>query len=308
MAQELKKVKAGAVVSGSLGAASQGVQAVSKLYEQHGIGGKLSKVSGHPALKNLSDQQDLVLAVLGGLVVFHGAHFKSLFLCAQLFVTFLFVRVKSSIMTIYEDINAISDDTKKDAGKALEKKDKKAQAEAATTVLKALDSKRIADASKEVLICFMACLLVLHGGLAQKVIVAHALVGSVSKRLETLVSFEGFDGLESWTALLVHLVLWSVFLPFSLVFPQLALILNTAAAGASLATRHGVFFLVKRDKIQQAAEDVLGSVKGLGAYAGLMAIGTFWQFWSLAAGSTLAWYLSLAYLPFIIAEAFLSAL
>merc|ERR1711933_339296 len=147
----------------------------------------------------------------------------------------------------------------------------------------------------------MACLLVIHGGFAQKVAIAHALVGLVAKQVQPLLEFPGYEELEAWTATLVRLVLWVVFLFLTKVATPLALAMDASLCGALLATQHGARFLAAIGKMADA-EAFVTSPKGLMAFGGLAASGTLWQIWTWAAGGSIAWYFQLMYLPALIVE------
>lgn len=333
MSDGLPKLNAARAVAVPLAAASQGVQAISKLVSEHQLGDKLSKLGSHSALEHLSSRKELLLAVLGLVLVLHGAQFKNIILVTQLVLSFLYVRVRGSVMAIYNDIKTVVDkaeadapqaepakesnedqskhakkrDAKKEAAKAPSAADTQAHIEASKKVLKALDSERLTNASTEVMVCLMACLLVLHGGLAQRVAISYALVAAVAGRVEGLLHFEGFEDVKSWTSSFLRFALWVVILPMAIFMGPLALILNVVAFGADLATQHGMAFLAKIGKVPDA-DAILGSPKGLMAFGGLVAFGTLWQVWSWAAGSGMAWYFQMLYLPAIIAEGLLGLL
>jgi len=169
------------------------------------------------------------------------------------------------------------------------------------------DSERLSAATTEVLAAAMACLLVMHGGLAQKVAIAHALVGIVAKQVAPLLEFPGHEDIEAWTSILLRLVLWVVFLFLTKVATPLTLAMDIALVGALLATQHGARYLSSIGKITDA-EAFITSQKGLMAFGGLAAFGTLWQMWTWAAGGSIAWYFWLVYWPAGIAEGILGLL
>merc|ERR1712176_350912 len=132
-----------------------------------------------------------------------------------------------------------------------------------------------------------ACLLVIHGGFAQKVAIAHALVGIVAKQLGPLLEFPGHEDIEAWTSTLLRLVLWVVFLFLTKVATPLALAMDISLVGALLATQHGARSLAALGKMADV-EAFLASQKGFMALGGLAAFGTLWQVWTWAAGGSIA--------------------
>jgi len=332
MADALPKVNAAAALTVPLALARKGYTVVSALLAQHAVGDKVAKLGEHPMVMKMYAQKELLLAVVGLALVLHGTQFTNLLLCTQVVVAFLYERVKESVTTIYSDLVAVNEQLKKDAPaeepkdtsdeqnkhakkradakKAVDKvggQSQKDDAEAAKKVLKALDSKRLSAAATEVLAAMMACLLVIHGGLARKVAVTHALVGLVAQRLEVLVEFPGYEDLQAWINTLLRLALWIVLLPVALVAAPLALALDASLTGAQLATEHGARFLVAMKKLEDA-DKFLSSFKGLQVFGGLSALGLIWQLWTLSSGGSIAWYFQLIYLPAIIAEGVLGLL
>jgi len=331
----MPKVNAAAALTAPLALARQGYQLLTEALARFPVLETLSKLSSHPFFQQLSSKKELLLTLLGAALVLHGSQFRNLLLCTQVVLALLYDRVKCSLTTMYTDIQTArekmqadapaeeskdaGDDQNKHAQKRAEKKKvaetskasfaekQKEDAEAAKKLLKVLDSERLSAATTEVLAAAMACILVIHGGLAQKVAIAHALVGLVAKRVEALLVFPGFEDLQAWTATLIRLVLWLVFLTLTKVASPLALALDAAICGALLATQHGAHFLAARGKLEDA-EAFTASPKGLMALGGLAAFGTLWQVWTWAAGGSIAWYFQLVYLPASIAEGLLSLL
>mmetsp|Transcript_6798 Transcript_6798/g.9694 ORF Transcript_6798/g.9694 Transcript_6798/m.9694 type:complete len:330 (-) Transcript_6798:240-1229(-) len=329
MAASLPKVPVGKAVALPLGFASKGATQISQLAKKYEVGTKFEELSSHKYVAMLGTQKELMLALLGLVLVFHGAQFKNLVLCTQLFASILVARVAA----IYEDLKKVKDKTEADApapepketedekNKHAKKRDaKKAAAdkgsadddmqvhiETSKKMLKALDADRIASTSKELLVCLMACILVIHGGFARCVAVAHALVTAVSTRLAGLFTFEGFEDIEPWVMLLVTVGLWIAIFPMALVLAPFALMLNIAAVGADLAVKHGFAFAGKIGQLQDA-EAKLASPVGFFAFAGFVAIGTIYQLWTWAAGDTISWYFNFLYFPAVVAEYFLSCL
>merc|ERR1712226_1084736 len=184
---------------------------------------------------------------------------------------------------------------------------RKADLEAAKKMLKVLDSERMSAATAEVMAAAMACVLVMHGGLAQAVVVAYALVRSTSERLNGLLAFPGFEDLDNWARALVVLALWVVVLPVALLMEPLAVALNAASFGSALAMEHGARFLQSAGRLEDAGK-LLASPTGHVAFGALTAVGALWQLWSWAAGSPVWWGLQLVYLPALVAEGFLGLL
>lgn len=341
MPDDLPKVNVAGAVAKPLAAASQGVQAAAKLAEKHKLSEKLSKVGDlkeHPIMAMAIAQKELLLTLVGLVVVFHGAQFKNIILCTQLVISFLFSRLKKSVSTIYDDLTKVAEKAEADApepkveekeedeGKSKHAKKREAKKnadkdkasaladpsvhiEAAKKMLKSLNSERLTDSTKEVLLCLMACLLVIHGGLAQHVAVAHALVGVVAPLAQKFLEFEGFEDqeMQPWTMLMLHFALWLVMLPLSMLFSTAGLILNFALVGSQLVTTHGSKFAAATKKIPDA-EAFLSSAPGIIAFLGLTAFGFIWQVWTVSSGGGLYWMLWLAYLPAVIVEAILGAL
>lgn len=299
--------------------------------ENFPVAEKVAKLKKHHLVQKLDEQRQLVLAVLGVALVLHGSEFKNLLLCTQVVILFLYERVKNSVTTLWTDITSARDRLKADTGagaakeetveksrnqKAKEKREKKNEpkpsfaelrkvdADMTKKTLKELDSEKITQASLEVLAAFTACLLVIHGGLAQKVAVAYSVVGFISAHLMPLVEFPGYEDLEEWTTIFVRFALWLVVFPLACFCGPLMLALNAASCGANLALTYGLPVLQARGKIADAAA-FAASKEGLMALGGLTAFGTLYQLWTWAAGSGMGWYFQLIYLPAVIAEGIL---
>mmetsp|Transcript_5843 Transcript_5843/g.16935 ORF Transcript_5843/g.16935 Transcript_5843/m.16935 type:complete len:317 (-) Transcript_5843:37-987(-) len=306
MADAPPKLNAAPFVTVPLAFAKTGYQFVVDLVAKHAVVEKLSAAKDHKVVAQASSKKELLMAVLGLVLVFHGAQFKNILLCSQIFVSFLYDRVKASVMAAYSDIQTAQEKLKADApDKSDAKKDgadkRKEDAEATTKALKALSSEKLSAAAVDILGAFMACVLVIQGGLAQKIAIANSFVNLVIDKVEALVEFPDHADIQAWTGLFVRLALYAIVLPLTFLSGSLGLAMNAAACGAYLATEHGVRFLASIGKVSNA-EDFLASKKGLVAAGGLIAVGTFWQFWSLTAESGLG-YFAVLYFPAVVAEA-----
>jgi len=333
MAEAMPKVNAAPALAAPLALARQGYLRATQALAPYPVTETLSKLAAHPLVEQLNTKKELLLALLGLVLVFHGSQFTNLLLCTQVSLALLYDRVKGSIMTIYSDLQAAHEKMKADApaeepkdtsdekSKHAKKREEKKQAaekaswaekqkddvEAARKVLKVLDSERLSAAATEVLAAVMACLLVIHGGFAQKVVVAHALVKTLAERVECLLEFPGYEDLRSWTSILIRLTLWVLLLPLAVVAAPFALAMDASFCGAQLATEHGARFLAASGKVEDA-EAFIASPRGLMAFGGLAAFGTLWQLWTWAAGGSIAWYFQLVYLPALVMEGLLSLL
>lgn len=304
-------------------------QAFTQLVAKHKVGDLLTQAKEHTVLKKAAEQKEMLMSLLGLALILHGAQFKNLLLCFQVVVAFLYERIERTVAAVLRDVAAVrekvladapaaqeqeptaeasSDDKSKHAAKRDKKKasyssdnaDQKVdEAEMAKKVLKFLDSEKLSAAGTEILAAVLVCILVINGGLAQKVTVAYALVNLIAARLELILEFPGNEDIQAWTRLMSRAVLWMVVLPISLFMGPLALVLNSAALGARLVGEHGFEKLVQVNPT---------TMKGLTMALALMGLGTMWQLWSWASNSGMAWYFTLVYFPAIVAEACLSVL
>merc|ERR1712232_15183 len=96
-----------------------------------------------------------------------------------------------------------------------------------------------------------------------------------------------------------------VFGSIALLVAPLALAMNLAVCGTLLVLEHGLPLAETMGKID-SSESFAGSVKGLAAFGGLTAFGTFWQLWALWADSGMSWFFTIPYLPAVVAECFVS--
>lgn len=334
MADTAPKINVSPVLTMPLAVARKGYQQLAKALAKYPVAEKVSQLGEHPVVKSLDAQRELLLAAVGLALVLHGAQFKNLLLCFQVVVAFLYERVKSSLLAMWSDVSTAhaklladapaeepaTKDSAEDKSKHAKKRDAKKvddkvsaadstkeDAEAAKKVLKSVDSEKLATAGMEVLVAAMTCILVIHGGLAQKVAIAYALVSLVAGKVDRILEFPGYEGMEAWTHLLVRFVLWLIVLPAALFLSPFALAANAALYGATLVVAHGLHFLKAKGKVEDA-EAVAASAKGLAALLGLAAFGTLWQLWSWAAGSGMAWYFQILYLPALVAETLLGLL
>eukprot|EP00429_Kryptoperidinium_foliaceum_P018076 CAMPEP_0176037516 /NCGR_PEP_ID=MMETSP0120_2-20121206/18586_1 /TAXON_ID=160619 /ORGANISM="Kryptoperidinium foliaceum, Strain CCMP 1326" /LENGTH=315 /DNA_ID=CAMNT_0017370905 /DNA_START=93 /DNA_END=1040 /DNA_ORIENTATION=+ len=303
---DIPKLNVAPFVTVPLALAKTGYQFVVDLMAKHAVADKLAAAKDHKVVTQAASKKELLMAVLGLVLVFHGAQFKNMLLCSQIFVSFLYDRVKASVTAAYSDIQTAQEKLQADQpDKSNAKKDgadkRKEDAEATTKALKALNSEKLSAAAVDILGAFMACVLVIQGGLAQKVAVANSFVNLVIDKVEALVEFPEHADIQAWTGIFVRLALYAVVLPLTFLSGSLALAMNAAACGAYLTTEHGVRFLASIGKVPNA-EEFLGSKKGFYAVGGLIVIGTFWQFWSLTAGSGLG-YFAVLYFPAIAIEA-----
>merc|ERR1740129_2122589 len=158
---------------------------------------------------------------------------------------------------------------KAEMSKASSAEKHKEDAEEAKKALRLLDSERLSAATTEVLLAAMACLLVIHGGFARKVAIAHALVGIAAKQVEPLLEFPGHEDIAAWTTTLVRLVLWVVFLFLTQVATTLTLAMDASLVGALLVTQHSARFLAAIGKMADA-QAFIASPKGLMAFGDAM--------------------------------------
>jgi len=284
------------------------------------VGEKLSKVGAHPLVEQLNSKKEILLAVVGLVICIHGNYLRNIVICCQVIMPFFFQRIRDSAVSMYGDVQTAREKMKADAPepedtsaeKTEAKKDDKATAQkehldVAKKVLKTLDAERMCKAATDILLAIMACIIVLHGGLAQAVVVTYNLVVRTSSRLSSLLSFPGFEDVDAWTKSMISLALWVVLFPAALVMGPLVPVVNAASFGALLALEFGARQMKNLGKVEDA-EAFVASTKGLAALAGLTAVGTFWQLWACAAGSSVYWPFQLLYLPALVVEGILGLL
>lgn len=328
MAEGLPKLNASAALALPLSFGSKGCRILCQMLEKYQLAAQLTKVQEHPLVLKALEHRQAGYTFLGLALVLHGAHFTNLLLCTQVITAFLLARVQGSVGEMWKDIctaqeklkadDPAAEDTsnskelpedkgkfakKRDAKKSTEKTptatDAKEDIEMAKKALKLVDPNKLTAAGLEVLMAVLVCLLVIHGGIVQKAVVAFSLVGVLTDKVEGLLQFPGYEDLgAAWTGLVCRSALWAVVLPMALLFTPVALALNASLCGAHLVGKHSFEF----------ANVVLDSKQGLVSMLALAAFGTFWQLWSWAAGGGMAWYFTLVYLPAVTAEGVLGLL
>jgi len=316
-----------------LALACRGGQLAADSLEKFKVSEKFTAVKDHAMVAKISSKSDMLWTALGMVLVFHGAQFKNIFLCTQVVMAFCYGRVNTSVMALYSDVKTAwvkttEDDDKpaaadakaeakpdnkhaqkrKDAASKSDGKDIKAQREedAAATkkVLKVVSTDKVTNVAFELLVSFMACHMVMQGGLARVAVVSHALVKASKEQLNAMLDFSGYEDLQAWTDILLTFVLYSFFAGMAVLVAPLALALNVAACGAQLVTENGLRIAESMGKIPDGmtAEAFASSLKGLVLLGGLTAFATLWQFWALMADSGMAWYFKMMYFPGCIAE------
>lgn len=298
---------------------------------------KFSTLKGNPNVAKLTSKSDYLWALLGLVLLFHGAQFKNLFLCTQIITAFCFARMKGSILALYNDLTTAkekmdadgSDESKADAKAEAKPENKHAQKRAskgaagdkadvslqreedaaeAKKLLKALDTDKVSAAVFEVCVAAMSCHMVMQGGLMKVVVVTNALVNASKVKINGLLKFTGFEDMQAWTDLLLTFVLYSFFGGMALVASSLAFALNVASFAAQLLTTYGLKIAEAMGRIPggKTADEFAASVQGLGLLGALTAFGTLWQFWAIVADSDMAFYFKIAYLPAVIGEWWIS--
>jgi len=329
---EVKKINVGPALTVPLALVQRGGQAATNGLEKFAVSEKFSKVKEHPTVAKITSKSDMLWTILGLVLIFHGAQFKNLFLCTQVVVAFCYDRVKGSIVSLHGDVTTaqrkmtedISEESKADA-KAEAKPDNKHAAKRASSakdagkpsaqqneedaaatkkLLKVLDSDKITAAVFEVFVAYMACHMVMQGGLAKVVLVTNALVKAFKPKLVAFLEFSGHEDMESWTDLLVTFVLYSFFGGMAVVMPALAFALTLAACGAQLVAENGLRVAESMGKNPEGL--TVESTKGLMALSGLTVFGAIWQVWALMADNGMAWYFKMMYLPAYTAEGIVS--
>jgi len=333
---EIKKINAGPALTVPLALAQRGCHFVTNGLEKGAVSQKFTAVKEHPVVAKITAKSDMIWAFLGLALLFHGAQFKNLFLCTQVIVTFCYDRMKNRTVSVYDDVKVALEKMKGDETDESESKaDAKAEAkpdnkhakkrsdakddskpaaqkqeeDAAATkkLLKVLDSEKVTNAVFEIFVAYMACHMIMRGGLAQFVFVAHALVKASKEKLVVFLEFPGHEDMQVWIDLCLSFVLYSFFGGMALVMPSLALALVLGLCGAQLVMQYGTRVAESMGRIPEGtAETFAASAKGLAFFGGLAAFGTLWQFWALMADSGMAWYFKLAYLPAYTCEGIVS--
>lgn len=331
MSDTLKKVNVGPALIAPLAMLNRVSSKGNETIEKLNAGEKIKTAKEHPKLELIKEKVEYLWTLLGVVLLFHGAQFLNLFLCTQVITAFCYERVKSSISSVYKDVNvamekteADTDESKADA-KAEAKPDNKHAAkrqaqketgkpskeqqeeEAAATkkMLKAVDSQKVATALREIVVSLMACHMVMQGGLARAAVVSYTLVNSVKDKVKSLLEFSGCEDLEAWTDAMLCFALYALFGGLSLFTPSLALAMSLGIQSAQLLSQHGLRVAGTMGKIPDGltAEEFEASAKGFMLLGGIAAFGTLWQFWALVANSGMAWYFKMLYLPAVFAEA-----
>merc|ERR1712232_516775 len=132
-------------------------------------------------------------------------------------------------------------------------------------------------------------------------------VKAAKRYIEALFDFADHEDMLAWMDLLVSFVLYVGVGLVALTMGPLALAANLAIVAAELVSSNAFKLAEAKGKLENA--DAFGvSMKGFGVLGGLTAFGILWQFWALMAGSGLAWYTTILYLPGVIAEFFVGLL
>lgn len=304
---------------------AKGVAAVMQAAAQYPVEEKITKLMAHPALEKAKAKQELLWALFGFGLILHGAQFRGLLLCFHVVSYFFFEKVKASVMAVYGDVSAARDKLKADgpaetspeakaepANKHSKKRDSAKAGPAGTAddaamakkALKAMDVEKLSSAAMDLFVAAMCCLLVLHGGLAQRVALGHALVLLVSHYVSDMIHFPGHEDLEAWTQVFVRFALYSFCVGLSLLALPLALAMYASLFGASFACEYVLKFAEAKGKVP-AGSSAAGSMTFLMALGGLAGFGTLWQFWTYLAGGGMAWYFQALYLPAVVAEGLL---
>lgn len=312
------KVNAGPALAAALTGAAKGYSAFTGLLTEHKVKEKMDKATT-PVIEQATLHKELLLSLTGVALILHGSQFKNLMLCGQVFKTFFYDRVKTAVSATLEDLDTAQKKIQADApaakpeAPAKNKADAKKKAEAAKQqnldvakkVLKLLDSERFASTTGELLMAGLVCLLVMHGGLPQAVVVTFALVKFLANHVQSVIEFGAFEELEKWNTMLIKFILWLVLLPLSRC--SVALALNASILGATLALKNGCCVAEQFGKLEKT-EEFLASRQGLTALFGLVGVGTALNLWGFASGVGMAWYFRIVYCPAVFAESFLSVL
>jgi len=340
MGEVAKMIDAGPVLTVPLALGAGFARKASDGVQKFAVQEKLSAVKNNPTVEKITNKSNYLWALLGLVLIFHGAQFKNLFLCVQVLTAFCLSRVKGSVLALWNDLTTAKekmnadapaeDESKADAKAEAKPESKHAQkrgakqdgkldaadaqkqreedAGEAKKLLKVIDTDKVSAAVFEVCVAAMAGHMVMEGGLVKAVVVTHALVKASQERINGLLKFSGFEDHQAWTDLLLSFVLSSFFGGMAMTMSSLAFAMNLASSGAQLLTTYGLRIAEGMGKIPggKTADEFAASVPGLAALGGLTAFGTLWQFWAIMADSGMASYLTLLYLPAVIAEWWIS--
>jgi len=293
------------------------------------MGEKLSGLKVNPTVAKIQNMSSYLWALLGFVLIFHGAQFKNLFLCTEVISAFCFTRMQSSVLALWNDFatakeKMAADDEGQDESKADAKAEAKPEnkhvqkraskgandatgdaaavrekdAAGAKKMMKVLDTDKVSAAVFEVVVAAMACHMVMEGGLVRVVVVTNALAKVGKEKISGLLKFSGFEDMQAWTDLLISFVLYAFFGSMALVTPSVGFALNLAVCGAQLITANVPHKIAKG----MSTEEFAGSAPGLAMLCGLTAFSTMWQLWAILAGSDMAFYFKVVYLPAYIAE------
>jgi len=309
---EIAKVDGSPALTALLALGCRGGRLATQTFAKHQVADKLSTLRGHAVVQKIAAGGDVILMILGLSLILHGVHFKKLLLCAQVVTALCWVRMKDGATGLYSQVTVALEKMKDEPVATGDEHPANADTGKqdvafARKVLKAVDAEAFTTAALSVLASFMACLLVARGGLVQGLVVGHALVGFFTSKVHAFVEFPGYEDVRVWTDLLVRSALYVFCVGLALSAAPLALAMNASACGAGLLVEHGL-----------RVAEALGKVEGAGAFAaskhgllmlfGLSAFGTLWQLWTWMAGSGMAWYVQVPYLPAILAEGVLGLL
>jgi len=298
---EVPKINASPIVGHALSMGCKGYRVLSQTLGKHNLGDLSSKICEHTLVKQALDRQEILFICLGVALTLHGSHFKNLFLCTQVVMIFLLERVRTKVMASWKDITVAQEKLQADEDKSknAKKDDLAAEIASARKALKTLDSEKLTSAGVEVLLSVMACVLVMQGGLAQKVAITYFIVGLVADKIEGILVFPEHEDIQAWTHMMCRFLLWAFMLPVALLFGPMALCINASVCGARIVAERGGLGLAK------IAPD---SQQGLLITCALAGFGTLWQLWSYTAGGGVAWYFQMLYLPAVLVEGALGLL
>merc|ERR1711879_641463 len=167
-----------------------------------------------------------------------------------------------------------------------------------------MDSEKFLTAVLSVLASLLVCLLAFRGGLVQGVILGHALVGFFGSKLQAFLDFPGYEDMQVWADLFIRSTLYILCFALALSAAPLALAMTASACGALLVMEHGVRVAEAMGKVA-GVDTFTGSKHGLLMIFGVFTFGTLWQLWTWAAGSSMAWYFRVLYLPAVLTEGML---
>jgi len=337
----INKVNVGPALNVPLALASRGTRLAGEQFEKYGVVSKVSAMKEHPVavkvMTSIDTFYEFIMLGMGLVLLFHGAQFKNLFLCYQIVTTFCLDRVKESVLGIHTHVMSVQEKLNADAPAETSSPDAKAEAkpdnkhaqkrnskkddakdvdlkaqqeqDMATTkkYLKAIDTDKVARAAFDLFTTFMACHMVMRSSAMQAIMITHALVKAAKKYTETFFEFTGHEDMLQWMDLLMSFVFYVGFGFLSVTMSSVAMALNFGVVAAHLVSNHALRVAEVKGKLE-SAEVFSASMKGLLLSGGLTAFGTMWQFWALMAGSGLAWYFQVLYLPVVTAEFFIGLL